>query len=74
MPMWPVLFAVRTVWVVIVILVVGGLAAWFVVRVVVDCVDWFRGEILPDFRQRKEKDKEAPKAKTKDEDKPKKLF
>ena len=63
-----VLFAIRTVIWVILILVAVGLAVWFVVRVIADFTEWFREEILPDFRQRQSKSKESPEAEGRAED------
>ena len=56
------LFAARGSWLaVLVIIIVGGLVAWFAVRVVVDTVTWFREEIIADFRaSRRKKSKPAP--------------
>ena len=54
------LFASRGSW----LLVVGGLiaivfVAWFLFRVIVDTVGWFREEIIEDYQHRKTKDQQA---------------
>jgi hypothetical protein len=69
MPTWPILFAFRTVWLVILLVIVAGLALWFVVRVVVDSIEWFRDEIVPDLRRRKKNSKEPSEAGKREEDK-----
>jgi uncharacterized membrane protein len=51
------LFAVRTSWVGMLLVIAAVFAVWFVVRVVIDFVTWFREEIIDDFRETRQKRK-----------------
>ena len=67
-PMLAPLFAFRSTWLIIILiilLVIG--VAWFVVRVVVDATTWFREEVLYDIRDHRRK-KQAPRTEKKVEE------
>ena len=51
------LLAFRMSWVGMLLIIAAIFALWFVVRVVIDFVNWFREEILDDFREAKRKRK-----------------
>jgi len=57
------LFAIRSVWVVILILLVVIVLAWFVIRVIGDAIVWFKEEILEDILERRRKSRERKDAK-----------
>lgn len=66
--MLPTLFAVRSSWLaVLVVLVVVGLV-WFAVRVVVDLIAWFREDTIDDYRRRMKKAAKAQQAESKTDD------
>lgn len=65
--MLPTVFAVRTIWVAILFILVIVSVGWFVVRAVVDFTKWFKEEIIDDFREHRRK-KKARKAKRKVEE------
>jgi len=48
------LFAIRSVWVVILILLVVIVLAWFVIRVIGDAIVWFKEEILEEKDAKKQ--------------------
>jgi len=60
------LFAFRPILGVIVAIVLAMLVVWFVIRVVVDGVTWFKEEIIDDVQRQKRK---AQKKKAKDTEK-----
>ena len=62
------LLAVRSSWIILLVLIVGISLVWFLVRVVVDSVKWFKEEIIDDFREHRKKSKEAREAKRKTEE------
>jgi len=61
------LFAVRSVWVVILALLIGIVLVWFVIRVIGDSFVWFREEILEDIRERRQKSREKKEARKREE-------
>ncbi len=66
MPTLPVLFAVRSSWVVILLLLIGvGFVTWFVIRVVSDAIAWFRDELFDEYRDLRKQSEEARKAQRK---------
>lgn len=61
-PMFATLFAVRSSWIAILLILVGILVVWFVCRAMMDAITWFREEIVEDLRERRQA-KRARKAK-----------
>ncbi len=51
------LLAFRTSWVGMLLIIAAVFAVWFAVRVVIDFVNWFRDEIIDDFREARQKRK-----------------
>ena len=66
--MFATLFAVRTAWVAILVILVCLGLIWFAFRVVVDFVTWFKEEIIDDIRDNRRKAKEKRKAKREPEE------
>jgi len=61
----PVLFAVPTSWLVILLVIVAVLAVWFLIRVVTDAVAWIRDECFDEYRDLRKKSQEEATAKRK---------
>jgi hypothetical protein len=66
--MLPVLFAVRSVWIIILFAVVGICVLWFVFRVAGDLIVWFREEVLDEHKELRNESKAAALAKRKKKD------
>ena len=60
--MFATLFAVRSSWIAILLILVGILVVWFVFRAMMDAITWFKEEIVEDLRERRQA-KRARKAK-----------
>ena len=54
------LFAVRSMWIGILIILVAVCAGWFLVRTFLDFAEWFKEEIIEDFRDKRRKAKPRP--------------
>jgi hypothetical protein len=50
-----ILFAVRTVWVAILFVIIGISLIWVAFRVMIDFGKWFKEEIIDDFRDHRRK-------------------
>lgn len=55
--MFPILFAVRTAWLVVLLALIAVSILWFMFRAIGDFVEWFKDEIIDDFRDRRKKRK-----------------
>jgi len=56
------LFAVRSSWVALFLVLVGLFVAWLLIRALIDFVKWFKEEIVDDIREQREKRRTARKA------------
>ena len=56
------LFAIRSSWVALFLVLVGLFVAWFLIRALIDFVKWFKEEIVDDIREQREKSKKRRQA------------
>ena len=56
--MLPILFAARVSWIGLLLVLAVLFAVWFLLRAGVDFVEWFKEEIIDDFRDRRRKRKD----------------